>query len=71
MAVVLVTVPSPKSQNRFVMVPAEASLKKTVSGYAPMVGLPLKLADTACAPLPVTGFVLVPPLLLAISTTLL
>src|SRR5712691_5155867 len=45
-AVVLVVELSPKSQNRLVMVPVELSVKLTVSGLTPLVGLPLKLAST-------------------------
>src|SRR5215831_2582397 len=38
-AVVLVVIPFPKSQNRFVIVPVEKSLKLTVSGAWPLVGV--------------------------------
>src|SRR6266478_6303689 len=69
-AVVLVVELSPKSQNRLVMVPLELSVKLTVSGLSPLVGLPLKLAAGATAPVPVRALVL-PPLLLLTTTTLL
>src|SRR6266568_1520039 len=70
-AVVLVVEPSPKSQNRLVMVPVELSVKLTVSGLTPLVGLPLKLASGAAAPVPLSALVLLPPLLVLITTTLL
>src|SRR6266702_1542374 len=69
-AVVLVVELSPKSQNRLVMVPLELSVKLTVSGLSPLVGLPLKLAAGSTAPVPVSALVL-PPLLLLTTTTLL
>src|SRR5260370_11039658 len=69
-AVVLVVELSPKSQNRLVMVPLELSVKLTVSGLRPLVGLPLKPAAGATAPVPVRALVL-PPLLLLATTTLL
>src|SRR6266403_1534847 len=69
-AVVLVVELSPKSQNRLVMVPLELSVKLTVSGLSPLVGLPLKLAAGATAPVPVRALVL-PPFLLLTTTTLL
>src|SRR6266566_4969219 len=62
---------SPKSQNRLVMVPVELSVKLTVSGLRPLVGLPLKLATGTAAPVPVRALVLLPPLLVLITTTLL
>src|SRR5713101_3833320 len=70
-AVVLVVELSPKSQNRLVMVPLELSVKLTVSGLGPLVGLPLKLAAGATAPVPVSALVLLPALLLLTTTTLL
>src|SRR6266852_4807225 len=70
-AVVLVVELSPKSQNRLVMVPLELSVKVTVSGLSPLVGLPLKLAAGTAAPIPVRALVLLPPLLVVITTTLL
>src|SRR2546426_263045 len=70
-AVVLVVEVSPKSKNRWVMVPLELSVKLTVSGLRPLVGLPLKLAPGATAPVPVSALVLLPALLLLTTTTLL
>src|SRR6516225_9128811 len=67
---VLVVVPSPKSQNRFVIVPAEKSLKATVSGISPLVGLALKLATGARAPEPLRPLVAAPPPLLTTSALL-
>src|SRR5260370_19583618 len=52
------------------MVPLELSVKLTVSGLRPLVGLPLKPAAGATAPVPVRALVL-PPLLLLTTTTLL
>jgi hypothetical protein len=46
-AVVLVTAPSPKVQERFVIAPVEASVKATDSGAAPLAGLLVKLATGA------------------------
>src|SRR2546423_7490125 len=43
-AVVFEVFPLPKFQNRFVIVPAEVSLKVTVSGGVPLVGAPLNNA---------------------------
>src|SRR6266704_378304 len=70
-AVVLVVELSPKSQNRLVMVPLELSVKLTVSGLSPLVGLPLKLAAGATAPVPVSALVLLPSLAVLNTTTLL
>src|SRR5437867_2252836 len=70
-AVVLVVELSPKSQNRLVMVPLELSVKLTVSGLRPLVGLPLKPAAGATAPVPASELVLLPALLPLITTTLL
>src|SRR6266567_2211896 len=70
-ALVLVVELSPKSQNRLVMVPLELSLKLTVSGLSPLVGLPLKLAPGATAPVPVSALVLLPSLAVLTTTTLL
>src|SRR6266700_1278834 len=53
------------------MVPLELSVKLTVSGLSPLVGLPLKLAAGATAPVPVSALVLLPPLPLLTTTTLL
>src|SRR5437867_2699074 len=62
---------SPKSQNRLVMVPVELSVKLTVNGLSPLVGLPLKLATGTSAPVPVSALVLLPPLSVLNTTTLL
>src|SRR2546422_9208261 len=62
--------PSPKSQKRLVIVPAEVSVKVTVSGAAPLVGVPLKLATAGIAPLPETEFAESPPLLLTSTVAL-
>src|SRR3989442_11440961 len=70
-AVVLVVELSPKSQNRLVIVPLELSVKLTVSGLSPLVGLPLKLAAGATAPVPVSALVLLPSLAVLTTTTLL
>src|SRR6058998_908890 len=70
-ALVSVVELSPKSQNRLVMVPLELSVKLTVSGLSPLVGLPLKLAAGATAPVPVSALVLLPALAVLITTTLL
>src|SRR6266478_2998980 len=59
---VFVIVPSPKSQNRLVIVPVELSLKFTVSGFRPLVGVAVKSAKGTTAPIPVMGFVLFPAL---------
>ena len=67
---VFVVVPSPKSQNRLVIVPVEVSVKVTVNGLTPLVGLPVKEATGAIAPVPVTGLVLPPALLLLKVTRL-
>src|SRR6266478_6348934 len=69
-AVVLVVELSPKSQNRLVMVPLELSVKLTVSGLSPLVGLPLKLAAGATAPVPVSALAELPPLLVKTTTLL-
>src|SRR6266705_3828348 len=53
------------------MVPLELSVKLMVNGLRPLVGLPLKLATGATAPVPVSALVLLPPLLLLTATTLL
>src|SRR5579862_6500219 len=59
--VVFVVAPSPKTHVQFVTVPSEASVKVTVNGTAPAVGEPVKFGIGGA--LPVTGFVLTPPLL--------
>src|SRR5437773_2193377 len=53
------------------MVPLELSVKLTVSGLSPLVGLAVKLAPGATAPIPVSALVLLPPLPLLTTTTLL
>src|SRR5258707_6317643 len=68
---VLVVEPSPKSQNRLVIVPLEVSLKLTASGQKPLVGSALKPASGTKAPLPLTALVLLPALPVAMTTTLL
>src|SRR2546422_559371 len=60
-ALVFVVEPSPKSQKRFVIVPVELSVKVTVSGLRPAVGLAVKLAAGTSAPVPITELVLLPP----------
>src|SRR6266478_479148 len=71
MEAVLVVVPSPKSQNRLVMVPVEVSVKLTVSGFSPEVGLAVKFATGKSAPVPRTELVLLPSLPLVKTMTLL
>src|SRR5712692_6767551 len=61
-AAVLMVAPSPKSQKRLVIVPLELSVKETLSGLRPVVGLPVKFAVGASAPEPVRVLVLLPPL---------
>src|SRR6266849_4140422 len=58
----LVVAPSPKAQKPLVIVPVELSLKETLSGLRPVVGLPVKSAVGASAPVPVRVLVLLPPL---------
>src|SRR6266436_720609 len=70
-AEVLVVEPSPKSQERLVIVPVELSVKTTARGLRPLVGMPEKLAAGTIAPAPITEFVLFPPLALATTMTLL
>src|SRR5439155_619442 len=53
------------------MVPLELSLKLTVSGLRPLVGLPLKPAAGASAPVPASELVLLPSLAVLKTTTLL
>src|ERR1035437_2070660 len=69
-AVVLVVFPSPKSQNRLVIVPLELSVNVTASGAAPLVGVPVKLATGTIAPVPLTVLVATPPLAVANVTLL-
>src|SRR6266446_2871386 len=54
--------PSPKPQKRLVMVPVEESVKVTVNGLRPIVGLAEKLAVGTNAPVPVTRFEALPML---------
>ena len=67
---VLVFEPSPKSQNRLVIVPVEVSVKLTANGFEPLVGVAEKFASGTNAPVPVTGLVL-PPALAELNTTTL
>ena len=66
---VFVLEPSPKSQNRLVMLPVDWSMKLTVSGFKPWVGLAEKLATRGggTTPVPVTGLVVLPALLVKIT----
>src|SRR5215472_15358417 len=52
------------------IVPVELSVKVTVSGLSPMVGLPTKLADGTNAPEPSNALVWLPPLLVKTTTLL-
>ena len=52
------------------MVPVELSVKETVSGLTPLVGLAVKLAAGTIAPIPRTALVEPPPLLLKTTTLL-
>ena len=70
-AVVFDTAPSPKLQERLVIVPVEVSVKVTVSGFRPATGVPVKLAAGTTAPMPKTEFVLPPSLPVLITTALL
>src|SRR5215510_1116700 len=70
-AVVLVVEPSPKSQNRLVMVPLEESVNVTVKGLKPLVGEAVNAAEGTIAPIPSSELVLFPPLLVVTTTTLL
>ena len=63
--------PSPKSQNRLVIVPLELSVKLTVSGQKPVVGLAWKLASGIVVPVPVTLLVALPALSVRKTTLLL
>ena len=45
-AAVFVVLPSPKFQNRFVIVPLELSVNVTPKAAAPVIGLALKLATS-------------------------
>src|SRR6267378_2725216 len=68
---VLVVEPSPKSQKRLVIVPVEVSVKLTVNGLRPLVGLPVKAATGTTAPVPVTVLVALPALSVVKITLLL
>src|SRR5262245_33250281 len=70
-ALVLVVEPSPKSQNRLVMVPLEESVNVTVKGLKPLVGEAVNAAEGTIAPIPISELVLLPPLLVVTTTTLL
>ena len=59
----MLVVPSPKSQNRLVMVPVELSVKVTPKDHDPLRGLAVNAAAGTCAPMPVTEFVRLGPLL--------
>src|SRR5467141_2463205 len=61
-AVVFVVLPSPKFQKRLVIVPVEPSVKVTVSGLTPLVGLAVKIAAGTTAPMPVIELLLLPAL---------
>src|SRR5258707_385070 len=52
------------------MVPVELSVKVTVSGLTPLVGLAVKVAAGTTAPMPVSELVLLPALPLVKVTTL-
>ena len=67
----MLVVPSPKFQNQFVIVPLEASLNVTTSGFKPFVGLPMKSAAGDVADIPISEFVLPPSLPEVITTALL
>jgi hypothetical protein len=57
---VFVVEASPKFQKRLVIVPVELSVKVTVKGFNPLVGLATKSATGITAPTPVTGLTLLP-----------
>ena len=67
---VLVVEPSPKFQNRLVILPVDRSVKLTMSGFKPAVGVAEKLAASGTMPAPVTGLVLLPLLLEKMITLL-
>ena len=58
-------------KNRLVIVPVELSVKLTVKGFNPLVGAAVKAAAGTMEPVPVTGLVLLPALLLEKVTALL
>ena len=66
----LVTAPSPKLQNRVLIVPVEVSVKVTTNGATPLVTSAEKAAAGTTAPLPVTGLVADPPLAVVTTTGL-
>ena len=66
----MIVEPSPKSQNRLVIVPAELSVNETLNGFKPLTGLPIKAAFGSKAPTPVMAFVLLPPSLRTTTTLL-
>src|SRR5882724_3802918 len=68
---VLVVEPSPKSQKRLLIVPVEVSVKLTVNGLRPLIGLPVKPAIGTTAPVPVRAFVLLPALSVVMIAALL
>src|ERR1051325_6523863 len=70
-AEIFVVLPSPKFQKRLVIVPVEASLKFTINGHAPVVGLPVNPADGMNAPMPLTGLTALPPFAVLKLTLLL
>src|SRR5690242_18655496 len=61
---------SPKFQNQLVIVPVELSVKDTVSGQLPDVGLAVKAAARGPVPTPVTALVEFPPLDVKTTTLL-
>ncbi len=63
----VLVLPSPKSQVRNVMLPAVVSVKATVRGAGPAVGLALKAATGGGVTVTVTGAVTVPPGPIAVS----
>src|SRR5712691_7500848 len=66
----LVLAPSPKSQKPLVIVPVDLSVKETVNGHVPIVGLPVKFAVGGKAPAPVSRLTLPPPLAVVKTTRL-
>src|SRR6266849_9018242 len=69
-ATVLLVAPSPKSQKPLVIVPVDLSVKDTVNGHMPIVGLPVKFAVGGNAPAPVSLLTLPPPLPVVKTTRL-
>ncbi len=63
----VLVLPSPKSQAQEAMVPVEASVKATVRGAGPDVGVALKAALGGGVTVTVTGAVTVPPGPIAVS----